>query len=91
MTNAVQLRQCKRVLCGQMTGHYVERAYVVKKRYDTLSEESKGIILSNTNLLWLIFLLLNNTERKKKVVKGKLAEEQKLGVRNLRKFSNTKT
>ena len=62
-----------------------------KKRYDTLSEESKGIILSNTNLLWLIFLLLNNTERKKKVVKGKLAEEQKLGVRNLRKFSNTKT
>lgn len=26
VTNAVQLRQCKRVLCGQMTGHYVERA-----------------------------------------------------------------
>ena len=67
------------------------KGFSCKKRYDTLSEESKSIILSNTNLLWLIFQLLNNTERKKKVVNGKLAEEQKLAVRNLRKFSNTKT
>ena len=37
------------------------------------------------------FSVAKQHRKKKKVVNGKLAEEQKLGVRNLRKFSNTKT